>query len=262
MKTKISVPWPGGKTLLLKTLLKCIPEHHCYVEVFAGGAKVLFGKEPSKVEVLNDIDHGLINFYQVVRDNHVEFQNRWDLLLHSKKWFDYFLKQDPDRLNAVDQAVRFWYLRKGSFARLGSYFARAKNKCEASYIGKAKETALLLHQRLSKVSIEQCDFEEIIKRYDFENAFFYLDPPYLSRSKDLYKEEMDQADFIRLKETLANLHGKFLLSHCADDFIKELFAEFHIREVQTKYTMAGGRNKSSVNKARSEFLISNYPIEV
>jgi DNA adenine methylase len=49
-------PWVGGKRLLRDHIISLIPEHRCYIEAFAGGAWVYWGKEPSKVEVINDLD--------------------------------------------------------------------------------------------------------------------------------------------------------------------------------------------------------------
>ncbi|WP_270547678.1 DNA adenine methylase, partial [Clostridium butyricum] len=43
----------GGKSKLRKTILGMIPEHVCYIELFFGAGWVYFGKEPSKIEVVN-----------------------------------------------------------------------------------------------------------------------------------------------------------------------------------------------------------------
>lgn len=63
------IKWRGGKKNLRKQIIEMIPEHHCYIEPFAGALWVLFGKEKSKVEVINDIDRNLINFYSVIKNN-------------------------------------------------------------------------------------------------------------------------------------------------------------------------------------------------
>jgi len=63
------IKWVGGKSKLRKVIIPMIPEHKCYVEVFGGAAWVLFGKPPSQIEVLNDIDEDLINFFEVVKTN-------------------------------------------------------------------------------------------------------------------------------------------------------------------------------------------------
>src|SRR5438552_4674528 len=59
--------WVGGKSRLRKAIIDLLPPHTCYVEPFAGAAWVLFGKPPSDVEVLNDIDQELVNFFRVVK---------------------------------------------------------------------------------------------------------------------------------------------------------------------------------------------------
>jgi len=53
---------------MVNKLLPLIPKHHTYVEVFGGAANLLLAKEPSAVEVYNDIDSGLVNFFRVIRD--------------------------------------------------------------------------------------------------------------------------------------------------------------------------------------------------
>jgi DNA adenine methylase len=60
-------PWPGGESLASKYIIPHIPPHTCYCERFAGGIAVLLAKEPSKVEVINDINADLVNFYRCVR---------------------------------------------------------------------------------------------------------------------------------------------------------------------------------------------------
>ena len=61
--------FPGGKFFLVKKLLPLIPPHEVYVEVFGGAANLLFNKPPSKVEVYNDINSELVNFFRVLRDD-------------------------------------------------------------------------------------------------------------------------------------------------------------------------------------------------
>ena len=65
--------WKGGKSYLRHKIVKKLPGHTCYVEVFGGAGWVLFAKGPSKVEVYNDIDGELVNFFRVVKNCHRAF---------------------------------------------------------------------------------------------------------------------------------------------------------------------------------------------
>ena len=60
------IKWVGGKSRLRKQIIELIPPHTCYVEPFSGAAWVLFGKSPSNVEVLNDVDQDLIRLHLVL----------------------------------------------------------------------------------------------------------------------------------------------------------------------------------------------------
>lgn len=62
------ITWFGGKGMMASKILPYFPEHHTYAEPFGGGASMLFAKPPSPVEVYNDMDSGLVNFFRVLRD--------------------------------------------------------------------------------------------------------------------------------------------------------------------------------------------------
>jgi DNA adenine methylase len=57
----------GGKRRLAPLIIRLLPVHTTYVEPFAGGCQVFFQKQPSKVEVLNDLNDGVFNFLRVIQ---------------------------------------------------------------------------------------------------------------------------------------------------------------------------------------------------
>lgn len=81
MNTKSPLSWMGGKSRLAKTIIPLIPEHHCYCEVFAGAAWILFKKEPSQVEIINDLNSDLVTLYRVIRYHLEEFVKHLKWLL-------------------------------------------------------------------------------------------------------------------------------------------------------------------------------------
>lgn len=90
MKTKPIVPWMGGKRRLVSQLTQKMPEHQCYVELFAGGAALFFMREQaSKVEVINDLNGELVNLYRVVQHHLEEFVKQFKWALVSRQMFEW-----------------------------------------------------------------------------------------------------------------------------------------------------------------------------
>lgn len=84
-KIQAPMPWVGSKRQLRDSILERIPEHTCYVEPFAGAAWVFLGKEPSKVEVINDINGDLVALYRVLKNNLAEFEEQLWYLFPSRQ---------------------------------------------------------------------------------------------------------------------------------------------------------------------------------
>ena len=53
---KSPLVYVGGKSILSKQIIAMILQHTIYCEVFAGAGWVFFKKEPSKSEIINDLD--------------------------------------------------------------------------------------------------------------------------------------------------------------------------------------------------------------
>src|SRR5580704_16097730 len=108
----------GGKTRLASRIIDRIPEHLAYVEPFAGGAQVLFHKQPSKVEVLNDLDGELVNFYRVCQQHYEELIRYFRFVVRSRTWHALLKATDPKTLTDVQRAARYMYVLKNSYAGL------------------------------------------------------------------------------------------------------------------------------------------------
>src|SRR3989337_452038 len=102
--------WVGGKSRLRKQIIALLPKHTCYVELFSGAAWVLFGKPPSDVEVLNDLDQELITFFRVVKEKPEELIASFEWELVSRAEFERLANEDPAQLTDIQRAHRFYYL--------------------------------------------------------------------------------------------------------------------------------------------------------
>src|SRR5216684_3309153 len=104
------LPYIGGKNRLAAKIISLLPEHITYVEPFAGGAQVFFHKQPSKVEVLNDLNGEIVNFFRVCQWHHEELVRYLKYCLVSRRLHELHVKTDPGTLTDIQRAGRFFYL--------------------------------------------------------------------------------------------------------------------------------------------------------
>lgn len=243
----------GGKSRIADQIISRIPDHIAYVEPFAGGAQVFFRKEPSKIEVLNDLDGELVNFYRVCQHHHEELVRYSHFMLLSRNWFGLLQRTPPEILTDIQRAARYLYLQKVAFgARVRSqsfsFFVTAPNRFTPDKIPKLIEES---HARLVKAQIEHGPYEDVLKRYDRPTTFFYIDPPYYGIK--LYRHILEKPEFLTLRDRLKELKGKFLLSLNDTPEVRDIFSCFHIEPIGIAYSV-----QAKGERQHQELLISNY----
>lgn len=257
MKTKSPLAgWIGGKSQLAKRIIASIPEHQCYCEVFAGAAWVLFKKEGSKAEVINDYSSDVANLYRVLQHHLDEFVRQFRWALVGREEWQRLMRVEPDTLTDIQRAARFYYLQKQSFGGKvkGRTFGTATTHAPSLNLLRIEEELSAAHLRLSRVLVENLPYQNCIDRYDREHTFFYLDPPYFG-VEDYYGDGMfSREDFAALAEQLAGIKGKFLLSINDKPEIRETFAAFEMETVEVRYSCGKASNRPKVG----ELLIRNY----
>jgi DNA adenine methylase len=243
----------GGKNRLAKRVIAIFPKHTTYVEAFAGGAQVFFRKEPSKVEVLNDLDGEIINFYRVCQNHYEELLRYFHFVLVSRTWFELLKRIDPATLTDIQRAARYLYLLKNCFASLVVNPVYHRNVIQPPGFNLKGLPELIenAHKRLERVQIECAPYENVLERFDRTGTLFYFDPPYYGRR--LYRHNFTHADFEKLAAQLAKLHGRFVLSLNDVPEVRALFRRFHIREVELHYT-----SQKRAGRRYREVLITNY----
>ncbi len=246
----------GGKSLLAGKILPLIPEHTCYCEVFAGAAWLLFKKEESEVEILNDINSDLVNLYRVVKLHLEEFIRYLKWILVSRDEFARFRAENSETLTDIQRAVRFYYLLRTSYgAKLVSpSFGVNPSRPPSLNLLRLEEELSAVHLRLSRVFVENLPYQEVLARFDRSGTFFYMDPPYYGCESCYGKGIFSQSDFSILSGLLSGLSGRFVLSINDTPEIRELFSPFTVTEVPTIYQQAGANRKKKV----VELLIRNY----
>lgn len=260
--TKHLINWVGGKRLLRKTIAPLIPNDiMSYIEPFGGGGWILFYNEKwADLEIYNDLDGRLVNLFRIVKYHPNALKEELKYLLGSRQMFTDFLKSEP--ITDIQKAVKFLFLITRSFGGRGESFGTVKK----SSGGASKSQGNILtkidaiHKRLDKVLIENRDFEKLITQYDFEDAFFYCDPPYTAGcGYDV--TSTSNFDHERLANILKNIKGKFLLSYDDSEKVRELYSGFEMIEVERLNGINNKNSKDRANKMYKELIIANYPIK-
>lgn len=248
------IAWLGGKSRLADTIVSKIPPHTCYVEVFCGGAHVYFTKQPSRVEVINDINGELVNLYRIAQNHLEEFIRQFKYMLVSREQYDKYKTTPPEVMTDIQRAVRFYYLLKMSFgAKLtGQNFGYSATTPPRLNLLRVEEDLSAAHIRLARTNIENLPYSACIAKYDSADTFLYLDPPYFDCEGDYGVGIFDKEDFARLHDILLSVQGRFMMSINDVPQIRDTFSDFRIEEVETVYSV-GGRQKTV-----PELLITNY----
>ena len=110
------ITYPGGKFYLASKIIELFPQHKCYVEVFGGGAHVLFQKNQSAIEVYNDIDKNLYALFKIMSNPKLykEFVRKISKLIIMRDIFNEFKIKIENDLSLIDRAVIFYYLSRNS----------------------------------------------------------------------------------------------------------------------------------------------------
>lgn len=217
-------PWFGGKggAKIKPAILAALPPHEAYVEPFGGGASILIAKEPAAVEVYNDVNRGVVNFFRVIADADYfgKFMARAALLPVSRELYEEFCRTWPAIHDPVEQAVRWYYVARQSF---GGMFGNSWGTSVTGHGAMAQTTAgwrssfenlPRVHDRLQRVQIECCDWRDILKRFSGPGYLAYCDPPYVAGSRKAggYEHELKDSDHEALIATLLSYDGAVVVS--------------------------------------------------
>jgi DNA adenine methylase len=245
----------GGKNRIAQRIISLIPEHTTYIEPFCGGAQVFFHKQPSRVEVLNDLDEEIFNFLRVCQLHHQELVRFLQFCTAGRKWFELFQKQDPGTLSDIQRAARFFYLQKNCYGGLIRRQNFAVSVQDGSNYNPHRIPMVLhlAHERLLNVQLECLPYQEILRKYDRPFTFFYLDPPYFALP--YYKFNFAEKDYVELAGQLKDLKGRFLLSLNDRPEVRKIFADFEIQGLKFSYS-----SQRKAGKVYKEVLISNYSL--
>ena len=253
----------GGKAYLTRFLLEHIPDHTTYAEPFSGGAKLLFSKEPSPIEILNDVDDNLVNLYRCIQDG--EKRSRLIAFLnetpYARSVFQSWKYSHKTTQDDIEKAGRYFFLCKASFSgdvERGGFGMPSKGtgRNPARTFRTAIDSLDIIADRLKNAVIECLDYADCIKRYDAEGTFFYADPPYLNTEDYYGKGCFTLQDHYKLAELLHGIKGQAMVTHYENELYDELYKGWQRYEYQS--FKGSYKSEGELKPKTNEVLYTNY----
>jgi DNA adenine methylase len=272
------VKWAGGKTRLLKELVRHVEERkiRVYAEPFAGGAALFFrlASLPDRIfdrAILADKNPELVATYRAV-------QTRVGDVIDALRVY----AEDPDRralyyktrgaptdsLDDVARAARLLFLNRTGYN--GLWRVNSRGEFNVPY-GRYKNPKIVDEERLraasvalARAEIRDADFEEVARDLG-DGDFAYFDPPYVPVSKTAaftaYAKggfgPADQRRLVSLMRHLRKTGVRALLSNACTDETRRLYA---LPGLRTETVQARRAINSDATKRGdiAELLVRNW----
>lgn len=262
------IKWAGGKRQLLPLLIEHVPkEYNRYIEPFIGGGALFLHLQP-KIALINDINPEIINAFNIIKTQHLDLMKKLDKMKNNEDFFYKERKKNPANLNELERAARFIYLNKTCFNGLyrenskGEFnvpFAHHKNP---SFYDADNILSMNRYIKSSDITFSNLDYKEILANAQ-KGDFIYLDSPYYPLKKTSFtkysKNDFKDKDHEELAELFKELDKKgcfILMSNSNSQFIKDLYSDFTILEIDARRSINSKGNGRSKDKI--EVIIKNF----
>lgn len=256
-------PYYGDKLWIVDELVKYIPGHRVYVEPFLGSGKFFLFKPPSQLEVINDKNGLIANFFCVIRDKRDEFLHKIEFTEYSQSVFlfaldllnregfswDFARSPDVEMAWAVWVVLNMGYGGKLEYDKYFIGFSGFKNLTVSE--GAVRYACKRIRER---TLIFSDDYKEIVEKFDASDAFFYFDPPYYNSNCGHYDDGKNDIIF-ELMEMCKRMKAKWVISHYEEGFLVD-WAMANKYNIKT-FERSVGVNANAVKRVK-EMLIFNY----
>lgn len=285
---KSIVAWVGGKAKLMWIINLLAPvSYGRSVDIFGGSGTVTLNLDcpPSTLKIYNDFNAELVNLMNCAKNKPLALTREIGFLaLNSRADFEMFKKfiageefrefdleeeleltqtafqpleaeeimellKDRYHRSDVKRAAAYYKILRYSFnANADTYGGR---KCD---VRRFFTDIWDFARQFSNVTVENKDFDALIKQYDRESAFLYADPPYYD-AEGFYKNisPFTKNDHIRLRDTLTNAKGYVMVSYNNAPEIIELYQDFYIFLTTRPNSMS-----KKEGDLYEELIITNY----
>ena len=282
------ISYIGGKNTISKWIRNYIPKDiETYVEPFGGMYWVLFNMDINsypnlKTIVYNDFNPLNVNLFRCVSEDHQKLLTECEKIPVQKKGIsptpdickeffndaqkelyseDFTLDESPNYEVAAKYALVLTNVFSGANPEKGK-FIDLKGKYHSKFTSFMNKLRNPKWQKLfdSITNVENLDFQDVIEKYDSENTYFYVDPPYYIVGEGNYysKHDFTREDHERLANTLKSIKGKFSLSYYHFDQLEDWFVRESYNWQQKDFHKSAMAKSGKAQTKGTELLIMNY----
>lgn len=247
------IKYPGSKWSIAPWIISFFPEHHSYLEPFFGSDAVLFEKQPSNIETVNDLDNDVVNLFWWIRNDPEKLAAAIWKTPYSRFEYERAFQEQYSETDPFKRAVNFYIrMMMGHGFRTSGEKVGWKNDIqgrESAYAVKhwngVPDLIIAAAERLKKVQIENRPAVDVIKRFNFPNVLIYADPPYLlsTRYGKQYKCEMTEDDHGEMLDALVKHTGPVLISGYESDIYNDILRGWHCEKKEVKNQLSAPRTE-------------------
>lgn len=224
--------WVGAKNRMRSKIAPILEEARrgrpVYVEPFGGSAAMLLALEPVKLEFYNDADGRLADFFRALADDEaLKKMRRYAAAFpYSREIYDEMKNDWIRSTELAKRAFAVFYIQSFSFGgKPFASFGYARYSGSRSLAGVYRAKGEWLDEyaaRFKFTCVESLDWRQCVDKYDSDEAFFYLDPPYCVGTQGFYRRDLPPVDHAELVEKLLSVRGGVALSCYSSDVYNPL----------------------------------------
>ena len=270
MKSYSPLRYPGGKGQVYKIVVSILEKNGLigctYIEPFAGGAgiaiRLLFENKVNKV-IINDIDKSIYAvWYSILYlpDELIKKINNTEI--NMDEWYKQKeIQKSKNNVSILELGFSTLFLNRTNRSGIIKAGVIGGKKQNGSYkidcrFNKEKIIDLIkkISSKRDKIQIynkDAKDFIDLIKKN--KKKFFFIDPPYFNKGKDLYTNFFTEKDHIELAEFIKNKLSKqaVLITYDKCPKIEKLYKNYNKQIILLNYSV---QNKK---KGEELFFSSN-----
>lgn len=259
--------YPGGKAKFsgfLSEIIRINKPINVYVEPYAGGAgaalSLLYNNTVDQA-IINDLDIHVYLFWKQLFENTEELIAKVNDVKPNLKNFYYYKEiyaNGGKEVSEFERGFSAFFLNRTTRSGILTGGPIGGNKQESKWKIDCRfnkdnliKRIKLISQFRDRISIFNLDAITLMKKViddcpdQIESTLFYLDPPYVEKGKDLYKQNYDLYDHDYLNDYLKKLIGiKWVLSYDDVNLIRNLYQDIKLNGLKVNHFA----NKAKVGK--------------